>query len=284
MVTEQAFPAPPFALGGNRIVAVPSQFYSTGEDYLQVKSACSVAGVTLAIRARIVGPTGSVNAEGWSHTPNSDRSVKSDVFDLGVGALLNLSVFASSGTLLIGQCYVMVNLVRGSGAAGVIVATLLAGVVTTTQALGWPGSPIVSSTSVEPAIRDITGTQPGPGLAIVETCPTGARWELIELGAVFVTSNAVGNREVFFEVDYGVTAALQIVSPVIQAPSNSYRYSLAQNLPLASAVVANNLSLPLPQRHFLVAGDRFLLISTLTAGNDQWSAPLYQVREWLEVA
>src|SRR5204863_2582589 len=102
----------------------------------------------------------SIIANSVDHVPNTDRSVKTSDHPLGVGQLLNLTVFASAGAPLIGQTYVKVQLIRGVGAAAIVLGTLLGGYVTAVHALGFPGSPIENSLTATPAIRYITGTNP----------------------------------------------------------------------------------------------------------------------------
>src|SRR5262249_46183156 len=114
----------------------------------------------------------------------SNRTAKTEDFVLGGGLVTNLSVFATAGSPLIGQCFVIVQLVRSLGVTAYVMGTMLQGYVTTTQNLGWPGSAIVSSTDGEPAIRDIVGTDPVAGAGWSETVPAGARWELVTFGGI----------------------------------------------------------------------------------------------------
>ena len=173
--TERPFLALPAASAGGRVIASPFQFVTTGEDALRLVSVNARPGVRLKIQARRYNTAGGIDANAWDHIPNDDRTPRSDDYPIGVGALLNLTVFASSGTPLVGQTFVIVQLVRGVGAAAIVLGTMLQGYVTSTQGLGWPGSPITSSTDAEPCVRAIQGTQPAPGVEISETVPTGAR-------------------------------------------------------------------------------------------------------------
>jgi len=280
---EQVFPAQPALIGGGRIIPTPAQFFLTGEDRLRVVTANSVTGVRVAISARIANLRGDTIAERWDHVPNTNRTTKTEDFELGVGSLLNVTAFATAGAPLSGQTYVMVQLVRGIGAAAIVLGTLLAGYVTTTQAIGWPGSPIVSSTEGEPAIRLIFGSVPAVGAEFLETCPTGARWQLISICEFFQTSAAVGNRNCRLLlqqslVNYGL---YPIVAAMVASQSTLITWATgASDLnPFANSVFTAALPTPL----FLQAGQTFGSSTVGMQAGDQWGTPAYAVREWLEV-
>jgi hypothetical protein len=191
---ELVFAGSPAVIGGGRILPSPSSFYVTGEDNLRIVSVNAVVGVSLKLQWRLADSRGVAVPNSVDHTPNTDRTLRHEEYTLGVGQLLNVTVFASAGSPNIGQTYVLVQLVRGSGSAAIVLGTLLGGYVTTTQALGFPGSPIVSSTSAEPAVRLINGTTPPAGVDFSEQCPTGARWQLLSLAAKLQTSAVAATR------------------------------------------------------------------------------------------
>jgi len=162
VATEQAFPSSAPIVGGGRLLPTPAQFYVTGEDRLRIVSANAMAGVSLQLHWRHAEPSGRTVPNAQTHTPASDRSIAVTDYPLGVGSLLNVTVFAGAGAPKVGQTYVMVQLVRGTGAAAIVLGTLLAGYVTSTQALGWPGSPIAGSLEGGGAYRSIAGATPAP--------------------------------------------------------------------------------------------------------------------------
>lgn len=283
MATEQAFPASAASFGGGQIITSPFQFVADQDTFLRVTSACSVTGVRLAIQGRRLDQNGVLQAIQETHTPNSDRSVLTQDYALGAGAVLNFTVFASQGSPQIGQCYVMVQLLRNFGGTALVLGTLLGGVVTATQALGFPGSPIVASTSVEPVIRNITGTARGAGQEFSETCPTGARWELVTVTSVLRASSAAGTRNAGLGIKYGGVIGVDEVPFGSQTASLNFQYTWGQNFPFATFSGVHINQGPVPQRQFLRAGDQFLSQTQGLDVGDSWDAPLYQVREQLEV-
>jgi hypothetical protein len=171
----------PGILDRARVVVSPYPFGISDGDSLRITTVCSQPGVVLEIHTRRFYKQTGVTIDRLVHAPNSDRTVKTDDYPLAAGFVTNVTVFAASGSPLIGQCYVKLQLLRGIGAGAFVMGTLLGNVVTQTHAAGWPGSPIVSPLEVEPYVRFIVGTKPGAGAEITEMCPTNARWQLLEL-------------------------------------------------------------------------------------------------------
>lgn len=281
---EQVFPGQPPIFGGGRLLPSPSQFFLTGEDRLRIVSANSVAGVSLKVQWRTAIPGGDVVPNSQSHTPNSDRTVKQQDFELGSGSLLNVTVFAGAGAPLIGQTYVMVQIIRGEGLAAIVLGTILAGYVTAVQALGFPGSPIMSSTDGEPFVRTITGTAPGAGLNFGESCPTGARWEILRVMNQLTTSVAAANRYAQFRVVQNGVRTVTVDPAGAAGAASQWDYMWAPNLTPVAALTGTVYQQPFPDRLLLVGGDFFFSSTTNLQAGDVWAQPMYVVREWLEVS
>lgn len=280
---EVAFVAQPSVSASNRVIASPFEFYVTGEDALRIVSVCSVAGVHIKLQGRFIDERGTINANAWDHTPNSDRTTVTDDVPIGVGALLNLTVFASAGSPLIGQCFVIVQLVRGTGAAAIVLGTLLQGYVTSRQGLGWPGSPIQASTDGLPPVRVITPLPPNPGQEFTATVPTGARWEIIGVLNRFITSATVIDRFCYLDFNDPIQGDIALCSPAISQQASTNRIQTwAPNLPVAS-LLSQIIQMPMPNGLFLTAG-QFIQSSTPNMQiGDVYTSIHIVVREWLEV-
>lgn len=267
-----------------RLLASPFQFTTTGDDNLRVVSVNSKTGVALKIQGRRLDENGKIQTFAFDHVPNTDRTVKTTNQQFGAGALLNLTVFASSGTPLVGQTFVIVQLIRGLTGATIVLGTLLQGYVTTTQGLGWPGSPIVSSTEGEPAVRVIDGTTPAAGVNFSETVPTGARWELLSCVGVFVTSAAPGQREVFLILQDSVTNFVWRAMPgIIQNPSQTFGYQFSAGTTFQQLALGTQVSQSIPSPNVMLSGMTFRSGVVSLSPGDQFSDVHYVVREWLEV-
>lgn len=281
---EQAFLATPFALPSTRVIASPFQFATTEDDNLRIESANSLTGVVLAIQGRRLTPAGAIEPFAFVHTPNTDRSVRTQDYKLGAGALLNLTIFASSGTPRIGQTYVTARFIRGLTGATIVLGTLLAGYVTAAQHLAYPGSPIVDSISGGGCAREVTGTNPAPGSLVSEAVPSGARWRVRSILVTFTTSATVATRQVFVTFDSsGGTRQAYIAQTANQPESTGWTYTFLNNLPLIVTAIPSIVTAGLPDMP-LLAGATIGVSAQGIRADDDFSAPFLVVEEWLEVS
>lgn len=280
---EQPFVAAPIASAGGRVITSPFQFYTSGEDHLRIISVNSLTGVRLKIDGRFVTSKGALEAFSHDHIPNADRTSQTTTHSLAVGAVLNLTVHASSGSPSIGQAFVIVQLVRGLGPAGYVLGTLLQGYVTSTQHLAWPGSPIQNSIEGPGALRVIVGTTPAAGGEISETVPFGARWQLLSFFYVLTTSAAVGSRVSHFQ-HQNAAAFLARVPPVFGlGPGSVADFTWGQGLSRSQAIISIHYACTLATDETMPSGDVFSTLTDNFDVGDQYSAIAYRVREWLEV-
>lgn len=281
---EIVFPGLSPIIGGARVLPSPSQFFLTGEDRLRIVCVNSQPGVVLKVQWRTARLDGSTLPNSETHTPTSDRAAYTEDYELGVGSLLNVTVFASAGTPKIGQTFVIAQLVRGVGAAAIVLGTILSGYVTAVQALGFPGSPIVSSTEGEPAVRTIVGADPAVDAEIAEVVPTGARWEILNAKAILTTTAAVANRRVTFNVTVAGASPLAILSADVQAANRATIYNWGEGLTMLSSASPDVMQQPLPIGLRLPASATIATTTFLRQAGDDWGPLVYVVREWLEVS
>ena len=283
MATERVIVAAPSVDAGNRVIASPFQFWVTGEDNLRLSVANSLAGVVVRIDGRFLDDKSTIRAFSHTFTPTSNRVMTSQLFPLGSGFVLNLTVFASSGAPRIGQTFVKVDIVRGLSGATIALGTMLQGYVTSKQGLGWPGSPITSSLDGGGFQRAISGTLPAAGSPVVETCPTGARWQLIYISTRLVAGAAVANRLPYCYVQPSASGFGYYVAfpEVITASGARYMY-WASGSPYV-ALVANQTTINLPQPVVMLAGGYVMVAADNMQAADQFTVNAYSVLEWLEV-
>jgi hypothetical protein len=282
-VASEQIISPSGASVSGRITPSVFPFYTTGEDNLRIVSFNAAAGVKLQLVARLLGRDGRPTPSRWDHTPNTDRSAKSDDFPLSGQTLLNVNVVASAGAPLIGQCYVMVQLIRGIGSAALVVGTILAGPVTATQSLGFPGSPIQAAVEGIGYVRAINGTTPAAGVDINETVPTGARWSLLSFRFQLTTNAVVANRKANFRLQSSIGFLYLSANTNAQTAGLVGDYSIGQSLGYANDAAQSLYTLPMPEGTTLLAGQTFGTSSTALQAGDQFSSPRYLVREWLDV-
>lgn len=263
-------------------LASPGLYLRT-DDNVRLTSYNSAAGVVLACRARMLAFDGSVQEQNDPQTPNTDRTAKATIFPTGDGWLLGGEVFPTSGTPLDGQCFVVVEIVRGTGTAALALQTLAAGYVTAKQPLPFPAASLLRALDGQGAIRSITGATPGAGAEISETVPTGARWELLAFTATLTTSVTVINRVAALRLDDGANVFTQT-----QAATNAQASSLTPYvwMPGTNQFTGNNgvVHLPLAAGVSLGPGFRLRTLTQNLQAGDQWSLVQYLVRERIEGA
>jgi len=263
----------PRALGGAQLI--------TRDTNLRINSFNSASGVGLTIVARSIGFDGAPIVDSFAHTPNTDRSIKSETFLLSEGWLVSLQVYASSGTPRRGQCFVRADLIQGFTGAVFSLATVLQGYVQDTTALAYPGSELVASIRGRGVIRSITGTNPAAGVEISETVPTNARWRVISMYAQLVTSAVVAARLVNVIIDDGTNTVFRYGTGASQAASQTVNYPFFGG-GFVDATGGNPRAIPLPPDLLLMGGYRFRTTTTLLDAGDDWTAPQMLIEEWIE--
>lgn len=268
--------------GGTQTLAAPWWF--TGEDALRLVVINSLVGVSVTLQGRFL-PRGGVRPDPFVHvvTPSSDRMPSTFDRPLGDGFLLNCSLIVTSGAPLVGHTYVMLQVIRGSTGATIVLGCLLGGYVTAMQHVAYPGSPIESSIAGGGVLRTILGTDPPAGAEVSETVPAGARWELLALAATLVADATPANRLPSLLLDAGGNAFTRVIQPVLTAASGSNAYYWAQGLPVETGLGGVPLA-GIPTAPVLLAGGRFRTATSAMQAGDNWTAPLFVVREYLEAA
>jgi hypothetical protein len=197
--------------------------------------------------------------------------------------LLNLVIFASSGSPVIGQTYASARIIRGLTGATILVGALLGGYVTAAQPLAYPGSPIIDSIQGGGYPRVVTGTQPAAGTDISETVPTGARWMLKSVQARLINGNVAGTRQPNLIMRSGGNSVALVANPGSSAINQVADYYWAAGLGFATAVVNSVNVAGISPAVPLLAGANFGTATTGLNALDAWLAPVYTVEEWLEV-
>ena len=281
--TELAFLASPSTGQPGPALAVPWLF--TGEDNLRLMIINSQPGVTVTLDGRATSLTDSTPTPFvQSFTPTSDRSANQFDFAFGPGFLLNCSLIVTVGNPLVGQTYVMLQVIRGISGARLVVGCLLAGYITAMQHIAYPGSPIESSTAGEPYVRNVSGTLPAKGVEIAETVPTGARWELLAHQITFQASGVVATRRPYWRNTSG-SARKSLTGGIVGITAGqAWALCWAPNLPVAIDTVGLVANGPTMQRPILLAGDVFGTQTLSLDPGDQYTVNEYAVREWLEVS
>ena len=280
-IAEQVYTPDPRPLPAT-IALAPSSFIFTGEDALRLTVYNSVTGVIVAVHSRQHAPDGGITASADRFTPSSDRMPAAAEFVIGRGALLNVSLFVVAGTPLLGQTFAKLQVVRGRGAAAIVLGTIVQGYLTANQDLAWPGSQIRNSSDVLPAIRTVIGTNPAAGVEIAETVPAGARWEIVSVHCRFSTNATPANRQPSIYFTSGGVTWLYLPHQGIATAGAVWEFMWVDGYPYAAVL---NPGLPLsylPPRMPLASGTVIATATTGLQAGDNYDSPRIQVRESME--
>jgi hypothetical protein len=276
-----------FAPGGTplagRLTPASFPFYTTGEDNLRLTVWTAQIGLLIGLQARVIDARNSpVPYSGTLGLTAGNRQAETTEFALSGTTLLNVTVFVQSGGTPYGQTFVKLDLIRGLGAGALVLGTILQGYITTTQARGWPGSPIESSLDGGGYSSIIFPGGVPVGGNVVITVPTGARWVIQQAIATLVTDAVVGNRNVQLAiVQLGKLKGLSVCKD-FQPASTSVLYAFGDNLLDIIRADGGAHCLPWVSEIYAVAGDNVLIQGINLDANDGFANPALTVREWLE--
>lgn len=256
-------------------------WFVTGEEHLRLTVRNSVASARVVLRGRFLGVDATIRSLEEGLTPATDRSPTSATFALGEGVLLNAQLLVTGATPRRGQTLALLELVRGLGGDVVPLATLLAGYVTDTQRLAWPGSPLRHSAEGPGVIRSITGTDPAANTEISETVPTDARWRPLSVSVEFVTDANVADRDVRLVLDDGTTVYADVPQGVNQAASQTRRHTWALVGARGAGATSLNIINVLPAVQ-MTGGHRITTVTNNRQVGDNFGAPQLLVEEWIE--
>lgn len=262
-------------------LAMPSSAYFENDDALRITSFNSAAAVTVVLEGRFQSVDGKVGPYRFTHVPNTDRSSASGTFPMGSGWLLNLQARVTGAAPRRGQCFVLVEIVRGGSSATESLGALMQGYVTATSRLVWPGSAVTDSACPPGVLRSILGTGPGAGLEITETVPSNARWRLLALFLTLVTDATVANRDAALTFDDGINTVARFPAAQNQLASLTTRYLWTSGGARVAIAQDRTIVTPIPDI-WLPDAFRYKTVTTNIAAGDAWGGPRLLVEELIE--
>jgi hypothetical protein len=262
----------------------PAPFFVTGEDALELAVLNAAASVVVTIAGRFMQLDGQVTSFQHALTPATDRTLSSVVRSLGDGWILNLTVFASSGSPLIGQTWARVRVLRGLTGATVVLGTLVSGYVTAVQGIAFPGGQVRGTLEGRGVIRSIAGTDPAAGAEVSETVPTGARWRFLAMHVVLVTDATVASRRPRLRVTDGTNDLTRLNASSSVAASGTGRFTFGGGLGFLDTGNAGGIPSGTPDPLWLLGGFTVGTITDSFQAGDNYGAPQLLVEEFLEGA
>jgi hypothetical protein len=281
-MAERVFPGV-VPISGGRLFPSPIQFFTSGEDNLRIRAANSNGGVVIAIQGLRIDEAGRIRAFSFTHTPAQDRSITTETFPIGAGALQNLSVFAAAGAPQNGECFAILELVRGLTGAIYVLGTLVMGYITAVQPLAWPGTPLARSTDGQGALKGVLWPASAAGADPGIVVPSGARWRVINIGAVLTTDATAGFRIPGLRVQKGGATVGLIRMQSAQSASATENWEWGAGLGNAFVAGTTEHHAPLFLPTMLSAGDALTIETVGLFAGDDWAISGCR-REWLEMS
>ena len=266
-----------------QFVQPPSARYITRDDRLYILSYAVTPGETLAIRARILTPTGEVVTLDFAHAVDPFARISGlEAFDLREGFLLDVGVFNTGGTIRRGEVYVQIGLLRGNVNTGSFVTTLASGYIEGLGSVFWPDGPIESTIAGPGRLFTLIGTDPIAQCEILETVPTNARWKIHSFSAILTTQATGGNRRVYLQFqESGPTILYRVATVAIHGNNltitHTWRPGMEPNNLLGGRMETSLTDCPLLLQGGFIGTD-----TRNFQANDNWTSPTIVIEEWIE--
>lgn len=262
----------------------PFQFALTGEDNIRISTINSAPGVSMLLTGRWL-KDGDPAVSAFARTFPLQSAGTEQAFDLflGAGTLLNLAAVPFGDVVAVGQCFVRVDVVRGTGAR-LLVGTLIAGYTGSWGGRAWPGTPLQHPWEGPGFVRRVTGTTNGAGTEFAVSGDLNSRWRVKSVKAKLTSSAAVATRTPLLKVNARGGTVHWSQSVVDQPASSAYIHSWIAGAapPVLAVPIIGGGALP---AECDIAGDGFTIpsLTSTTSGlqaGDAWSEIDALVEEW----
>ena len=264
--------------------AVGNARYLDNDSVLRLTVFNAAAGVTVRLSGRRLDLFGRTIPFVHRLVPATNRTASTFDLELDEGWLLGAEATITAGTPQDGQTYAVLSIGVGRAAGFEELETFAADTISAARRLSWPGTLNRGPLDGRGALRSITGTSPAAGAEISETVPTGARWELIAFRTPIVTNATAGNRTTVLFYDDGVNRLASFPAMAVIAPSTNSAIEWAQGSTAIATINGQNAPGLIPPLFTLPAAARIRTATANLAAGDQYGAPQYLVREWIEGA
>lgn len=285
MATPESSPIttrPPQVEFTNRFVQPPSSLYIDRDDLLFIQTLSALSAIRIDIRARMLTPKGRMVTLAYEHdTTSSPVGTAFARFNLQEGFLLGVIAAARFDTILRGELFLSLSIIRGG--AGIAAAThqLSNGYLEVSKAVSWPPGALESSVSGRGIMRAITGNDPAAGAEIAQGVEENSLWRLSSLRFGFTTSAVAANRRVRFVLSRGGNVVAVIPSQHVQTASTAIAYTIAP-FGFDSPLRDGEVLIALPNDIFLGEDDTIATSTISLQAGDDYGAPIISVEQWLQ--
>jgi len=213
------------------------------------------------------------------HVPNTNRSAKTEIQNIGQGWLRFLSVDTGSVSTKRGQTFCVVK--QFDAKSNTALFNLVSHYIDNSNASAWPYGILESPLDGQGFIRSFVGTNPAVATEITETVPTGARWRLKSIVTNLLTGAAFGGRTTTLIINDGTNDILTFLGENANAILSNI-FSRFQERGQTNNIAIGGDVENLGHEVIVFAG---WIIKTSTSGlqgDDDYAAPILYIEEWLE--
>jgi hypothetical protein len=262
----------------------PSQYlYLQSNDQLVIVPFTNNPNLSLVFQYRFLTPHGEIK-EGQTTQLLGGNPITPQYIPLGECWLLSFGLQLSGNSSRGEWAWVSIGVRRFNESINPNSshAAIWEGFVYYSASRGWPGSPQKEPTDGAGTLRMITGTQPAVGAEILEQVPQNLVWRLVYFSATLASSATAINRTARFRLQDGLSILGQFGVNTTQAASLTYRYTLAPGA-TSGYDGSDGIQISGSSPMELKTGQIITTKTVNLQAGDQWSAPIYVVREWPDV-
>lgn len=282
-VTETVFAAIPIGGGRGQLLASPYQFLMTGEDNLVVTAWTDTGGYGVNLTGRFLKPSGEILPFNRRLEAGLTTAGAELLLNLGPGFLLNLSMISIFPFVQSGRIYARLDVVRGSIGARIVLGTLLAGYVTSSAYLAWPGSPLVNPWEGPSYVRRFTLGSPGAGVTPSFTAGALQRLQLLGVSAMFQTDADLQSNRPVVQIVRSGGATLQYWSIRSHGPGELVRHQWSVDYGGGEKITDGFAGNALPAEVWVLPTDILALTSTGFDAGDEFSLVEFLARQYLDL-
>jgi hypothetical protein len=259
----------------------PTAAYISADNKIGFFTSTFASQFTLTAIARILLPNGRVSLNQYSFLIPPLAAGVLTQWNLPEGFLLSMAVYANTASDR-RQVFCQVNLLQTGQNPPILTGVICSGYLSPSVPISFPVGVNQNNIDCYGNTKIFIGTVPGPGNNISEQVPANARWRMISFRFFFTTSVAVGNRDVYVEIQEAGLRYLSVLANTTSQPAGqTWRYEIAAGMPAVTALTQGYVSAPLPTMMFIRSPG---VIQTAIAGlqpGDAITDLNYLAEEWL---
>jgi hypothetical protein len=252
-------------------VQPPSAFYVGTDDVLRIAVLTRNNPYSFEVRGRILLPSGQVTT--IRQVVRSIEAVATNTFVVPLieGFLLGVSLAAVSASPLgvFGNFYAQVAIGKGLTTGTFASHILIGGYLSDDGALSWPGGQLANTADPQTAEVTLNAGNQAVGAEAIVRAIIPEQWNVISIIFQLVTSAAVANREVRFQIVDVATELYRAASNFVQPASTTHVYVVSQ-LPIAGLLGTNLHHIPIPNLWGNGSNFNYQTLTTLLQAGDQY--------------